>query len=73
MGCNLIREIIAVHDVDPLRKACSESVTGSPYRLWCQRVVVAGNQKDRGMLVSVSLKYSGKPLPEVRSRLRIVE
>jgi hypothetical protein len=35
--------------------------------------VVAGNQKERGMLASVPLKRLCKPFPEVRGRLRIVE
>src|ERR1035437_9478141 len=48
-------------------------MTGGPHGLLRQRVVVAGNQKQRGMLTGVPLQRPCKPFPEVRRRFGIVE
>jgi hypothetical protein len=35
--------------------------------------VIAGNQKERGMLAGVTLKRPCEPFPKIRGRFRIVE
>src|ERR1700688_3083740 len=56
VGCDLVREIIAVDDMHPRGKPCSKRVPLRPYRLRRQRVVVPGNEKNRGMRSSACLK-----------------
>ena len=69
----LVREVVAIDDVHPLREPRSKRMTWRPHRLRRQRIVIARNEEDRWMRGSVLLKRPCKPFPEVRLGLGIVE
>ena len=48
-------------------------MTDGPHGLLRQRIVVAGDQKQRGMLADVPLEGFCKPVPKVRRRFGIIE
>jgi hypothetical protein len=62
---NFVREVVAINDVDAFRQTRSKRMARCPHRLRCERIMVAGDQKNRNLWISTLRKSSSKPLPKV--------
>ena len=61
----LVREVVAVDDMHPLRKPRSKRVRRRPHRLRRQRIVIARHEEDGSMRARVIAERLCEPFPEV--------
>src|SRR2546426_1359782 len=69
----LVGEVVAIHNMNPVRKRLSKGMARRPDGLRRQRIMIAGNEEDWRMLGATFAESLCKLLPEIGLWLRIIE